>query len=324
MGDTTISEAAVEAAESARAMYMQHMAELSYLRGHAKSTDGDSGEFDADDVREKFEEWAKGRDLTPDTWGVSSYVSPYVDNDWGVWRAAWKALAATGKQQAGDDGLPMIYVTQEFKDQADHDAEISSAASNLLRNNTLGLSGSLPEMVAALLKLASGQQAGEVQEPVSKMAVRKFIADRAPNDEHREDILSGDYDHTAWFDHIRELMTALSARQPWACNSHKTEQPVAFVGSDGRPAWIHDGLGLGKTTATAVGTHLYAAPTEQGIDLGQFRNAVKFWRRERARMAACNNTHTPEMESSPADDVKEADRLLALIDQRDAAPGVDQ
>ncbi|WWO60509.1 hypothetical protein [Stenotrophomonas phage SOVA965] len=71
--------------------------------------------------------------------------------------------AANGKQQGGDDGMPMVCVTQEFKDQADYDAEISSAASNLLRNNTLGLSGSLPEMVAALLKLASGQQVGEVQ-----------------------------------------------------------------------------------------------------------------------------------------------------------------
>lgn len=55
--------------------------------------------FDVDDARERFEEWAKGRDLTPDTWGVSSYVSPHVDNDWDVWRAAWKALATTGKQQ---------------------------------------------------------------------------------------------------------------------------------------------------------------------------------------------------------------------------------
>lgn len=73
------------------------------------------------------------------------------------------ALATTAKQQVGDDGMPMVCVTQEFKDQADYDAEISSAASNLLRNNTLGLSGSLPEMVATLLQIASGQQAGKAQ-----------------------------------------------------------------------------------------------------------------------------------------------------------------
>lgn len=48
------------------------------------------------------------------------------------------------------------------------------------------------------------------QEPVSIKSVRQFIADRTPNEEYREDILSGDHDHSAWFDHIRELMTALS------------------------------------------------------------------------------------------------------------------
>jgi len=61
------------------------------------------------------------------------------------------------------------------------------------------------------LAATSKQQVGEAQEQVSKDAVRQFIADRAPDDEHREDILSGDYDHTLWFDHIRELMEALAA-----------------------------------------------------------------------------------------------------------------
>jgi hypothetical protein len=56
-------------------------------------------DFDIDDVRELFEQWAKGRNLTPDTWGVSAYVCPYVDNDFDVWRAAWKALASTGKKK---------------------------------------------------------------------------------------------------------------------------------------------------------------------------------------------------------------------------------
>ncbi|QHB72115.1 hypothetical protein [Stenotrophomonas sp. 364] len=70
--------------------------------------------------------------------------------------------------------------------------------------------------LAQHLAATGKQQVGEVQEPVSEKAVRQFIADRATNDEHREDILSGDYDHTAWFDHIRELMEALAARQPVA------------------------------------------------------------------------------------------------------------
>lgn len=51
-------------------------------------------DFDIDDVRELFEKHAKGRDLTSDTWGVSSYVDPYVDNDWNEWVAAWKAIAS--------------------------------------------------------------------------------------------------------------------------------------------------------------------------------------------------------------------------------------
>lgn len=59
-----------------------------------------------------------------------------------------------------------------------------------------------------------GHQADEVRGAVSANAVRQFIADRTPNDEHRENILCGDYDHTAWFDHIRELMATLAARQP--------------------------------------------------------------------------------------------------------------
>ncbi len=49
---------------------------------------------------------------------------------------------------------------------------------------------------------------------VDDKAVRQFLAGRAPTDVHREEILSGAYDHTLWFDHIRELMTALAARQP--------------------------------------------------------------------------------------------------------------
>jgi hypothetical protein len=58
-----------------------------------------------------------------------------------------------------------------------------------------------------LRKLANRQFGAQA---VSIKSVRQFIADRTPNDEYRENILSGDYDHTAWFEHIRELMTVLS------------------------------------------------------------------------------------------------------------------
>jgi len=40
------------------------------------------------------------------------------------------------------------------------------------------------------------------QEPLTIKSVRQFIAARSPNEEHREDVLSGDYDHTDWFAHV--------------------------------------------------------------------------------------------------------------------------
>lgn len=42
-----------------------------------------------------------------------------------------------------------------------------------------------------------------------------------------------------------------------ALDGRDVKKPVAFVGIAGQPAWIHDGQGLGKTTATEVGTYLY-------------------------------------------------------------------
>lgn len=119
-------------------------------------------------------------------------------------------------EQVGDDGLPLVCVTQEFKDQADYDAEISSAASNLLRNNTLDLSGSLPEMVAALLKLASEQQVGEVQGDAPDQSVivptlRAMV--RNYSDGHRWDHLDARMCRAA-ADRIEMLEAALAARQP--------------------------------------------------------------------------------------------------------------
>jgi len=55
-----------------------------------------------------------------------------------------------------------------------------------------------------------------------------------------------------------------------------------------------------------------AAPPAQGIDLGQLRQAVVHW------YADADNANT-----NPGWVRAEADRLLALIDHRDAAPGVE-
>lgn len=86
-------------------------AALNEVSGNSGELGGEQEALDIDDVRELFEEWAKGRDLTPNTWGSTSYENVSVDNDWLVWVAAWKALAATGKQQGGEvqgDGLATL------------------------------------------------------------------------------------------------------------------------------------------------------------------------------------------------------------------------
>ena len=57
-------------------------AALNEVSGNSGELGGEQQALDIDDVRELFEKWAEGRDLTPDTWGVGSYASPYVDDDW--------------------------------------------------------------------------------------------------------------------------------------------------------------------------------------------------------------------------------------------------
>lgn len=97
-GDTIseegIQRAVADMAKDARYCMPQQVGEVQGAEG-----------FDIDDVRELFETHAKGRDLTPDTWGVSSYVDPFVDNDWNEWAAAWKAIAA--RQPVGQE--PVVY-----------------------------------------------------------------------------------------------------------------------------------------------------------------------------------------------------------------------
>lgn len=62
---------------------------------------------------------------------------------------------------------------------------------------------------------------------------------------------------------------------------------------------------------------LYAAPTAQAVDLGQFREAVLCWRREQWS----RTTYVPDSESSPDANVEKADRLLALIDSQAVGNG---
>lgn len=104
---------------------------------------------------------------------------------------------------------------------------------------------------------------------VDDKAVRQFLADRAPTDVHREEILSGAYDRTLWFDHIRELMTALAARQPVSLIAQKIGdyrvtvaedaitvsrgRDIVFAYSAGDPEPIMDRQPVGESVAKSVG-----------------------------------------------------------------------
>jgi hypothetical protein len=95
MSDTKISEAAPTCPDCSAPLLFECVgcSKTNYPQP-AELAEQQGVDFDIDDVRKLFEKHAKGRDLTPDTWGVSSYVDPYVDNDWNEWVAAWKAIAA--------------------------------------------------------------------------------------------------------------------------------------------------------------------------------------------------------------------------------------
>lgn len=109
---------------------------------------------------------------------------------------------------------------------------------------------------------------------------------------------------TAW-------QAALAARQPGA------QEPVAVVGPDFTLLWAGSGpiALIVERHGLKRGSLLYAAPPAQGIDLGQFREAVE------AQHAALMSSWCGDPETKDAAD-QQRDRLLALIDQRDAAPGV--
>ena len=89
--------------------------------------------------------------------------------------------------------------------------------SGIYRSDLEGMTG--PQLLQACNDMAeclTARQSVDVGIPVSvdDKAVRAWLASREPSDEQREDILSGDYDHTAWFQGVKELMTALAAREP--------------------------------------------------------------------------------------------------------------
>lgn len=115
-----------------------------------------------------------------------------------------------------------------------------------------------------------------------------------------------------------------AARQPGA------QEPVGVVDDGVMTRSPRDLPGEGRYISAVKmscelppGTKLYAAPSAQGIDLGQFRQALESWKRKRERSLrnAIEAGKGNQLVEGLRRNLEEADRLLALIDQRDAAPG---
>ncbi|TGY35214.1 hypothetical protein [Stenotrophomonas maltophilia] len=304
------------------------------------------------DVREQFEAWAKGRDLTPDTWGVSSYVSPHVDNDWDVWRAAWKVLATTGKQQTGHvlENARITMSEDDFTRMVEGEAgehgemledggpfsgwcfsceELIEFSRGII--NAWGMERRAQEAVFAAI---GEQQIGEIQgDALLKLADKWDHAKQVPR------YVDNDGVHSC-----SDELRALASRQPG------TQEPVEMTAEftdTGRAAiawvlWHHQGgsspvgqplrfaLGMGQhdrmtdqqiaeakrfaAWAGATTESFHRRSPAQGIDMGQF-NAL----------AALANAIVHHRGESPMKNgvFAEAERLLALIGQRDAAPGVE-
>lgn len=62
---------------------------------------------------------------------------------------------------------------------------------------------------------------------------------------------------------VDAVLAVLSARA--AVTEVGKLAPVAFAGSDGKPAWIHDGKGVGVSTAVPFKTVLYALSLPDGV-----------------------------------------------------------
>lgn len=145
------------------------------------------------------------------------------------------------------------------------------------------------------------EQAGEVQGDAHVLVLREMRARLTD---------AGSPARTSALD---AAIAALAARQPVG------EEPVDEIFA----AFRADGSLAGTAfSAEAAGywsgckVVRYAAPTAQAVALGQFREAVVYQRDAFKHYAPYTNN--PEYSRI----INKCDRLLALIDQRDAAPGV--
>jgi hypothetical protein len=148
------------------------------------------------------------------------------------------------------------------------------------------------EALAAALAATGKQQVGEVQgDSILRAAV-------APP--RRFDPVAAEAE-----------LSALAARPPGA------QVPVGYAD----PHQVNDlqtKILLLREKGESFTMPVFAAPHAHGIGLGQFRRPVEEWRADMERWVEVHGDY----DGAFARDIAEGNRLLALIDQRDAAPGV--
>lgn len=156
----------------------------------------------------------------------------------------------------------------------------------------------IADAVLDALAATGKQQVGEVQGDThtDEMDEIHQIAFEIGGDDE------GGYQFTA--EDLEQFVRALAARQPGA------QEAVAVVGSDFTLLWAGSGpiAPMVERHGLKRGSLLYAAPPAQGTDLGQLRSQV------------LGLTRRVEPISGQRFSYVQLDDVLALIDQRDAAP----
>jgi hypothetical protein len=208
------------------------------------------------------------------------------------------ALAATGKQQVGEVQVDRTQlVALIVRNCCESEPSDPDHADTVCIN------------VNDLEAIVSAQLEAVVMEddPIPALAARQRVV---PTPQQISDYLHG----------LDEIKRAVIEREALAACQPGAQEAVAVVGSDFTLLWAGSGpiAPMVERHGLKRGSLLYAAPPAQGIDLGQFRDSV---------IHECLRAHAEWQGDLMTYDEylaaeQKRDRLLALIDGRDAGTGV--
>lgn len=313
------------------------------------------------DARSQCEAWAQSKGMNTSRWKDGKYMSRYVQEKWEVWQAAlaatgkqqvgdgiaetfagvkaklhpveWSILMAglsdaRAAQQVGEvqgDGITAEWVLGYFDTDLpersreavrDAFAEYRALAARQQVGNAEQLEHALGQTIDQRDRCheVADEMAAHI-ERITGVEIGEHSSDNCPWQNAIEAAES--YSPAQGIDPgpVREFLRRRMAQ--W--RSHLPSDPGApgtvAISGDGEGGYNNDvrmyreGIALMDRVLALIDDQRDAA---QGIDLGQFRQAVVHW------YADADNANT-----NPGWVRAEADRLLALIDQRDSAPGVE-